>query len=174
MVASSHLVNLYRMLEDGRQTALALKARGPCEERTRRRGLQARMAELYAAFLALNPEEIAGEACAWQWLVEAQAGLAAFHGLAAEEEAGEPQGVKGDRAAALKALRHSLRGYRTAFPEELADEGIHQALETAAVRCSEAFALDADDVPERDRASLRRELEGIVREAFRPESLAGV
>lgn len=172
MVASSHLVSLYRLLGDGRQAALALKARGPCEERAQRLGLQPQMAGLHATFLALNPEEVAGEACAWQWLVEAHAGLAAFHGLAMDAT-GKAQGLRGNRTATLKAFRHSLQGYRTAFPEEMANEGIHKALEAATARCSEAFVLDAGEVPEPERIALRQELEDMIREAVTQEALAG-
>jgi hypothetical protein len=173
MVASSHLVSLYRLLGDEQQAALALKALGPCEEQAQRLGLQVQAAELYAAFLASHPEEVAGEAGAWQWLVEAHAGLAAFHGLAVDA-AGSARAPRGDQAATLKAFCHSLQGYRTAFPEEMANEGIHQALDAATARSAEAFAPDAEEVPERERVALRRELEDILREAFTQEALAGI
>jgi hypothetical protein len=160
VMASGYLVRLYRALDDDHQTAVAMQAQGSCEERAQRLGFQARIAALQARFVAEQPEEISGEQRAWELLVEAQAGLCAFHGLVDEHEGSGS--LRGQRTSTTRALDKSLRGYRTAFPEEMTNLGIRRAVEIAATRCSEAFSLDVVDATDQEKADLREELHANV------------
>lgn len=47
--------------------------------------------------------------------------------------------VQGQRTVTLKVLKTALRGYRSAFPEELTLPGVQRAIEAAANRCSDSF-----------------------------------
>jgi hypothetical protein len=156
MVASKYLVRLYRILGDDRQVYLAMQARGPCEERAQRLGLGPRVQAIHNVFVAENPEDAIGEKKAWELLLTAQAGLAAFHGLVDDHEKGGS--LRGPRTATAKAFHKSLLGYRTAFPEEMTTQSIHLAIETAAIRCGESFALEVDGTTEEEKDNLRREL----------------
>jgi len=49
------------------------------------------------------------------------------------------------RPAGTPGAGQALRGYRVPFPEELAEPGIAQALETAADRCGEALARELEE-----------------------------
>ena len=171
IVASGYLVRLYRILGDERQVYLAMQARGPCEERAQRLGLQTRIAALQAVFITEIPQETAGEQKAWELIIEAQAGLAAFHGMVDDHEKGGS--LRGPRSATTKAFHKSLLGYRAAFPEEVTTPGIQRAIETAATRCSESFALEVDGTTEEERAELRREIHANILDALMKEGMVG-
>jgi hypothetical protein len=165
VMASGYLVGLYRILGDDRQATLAMQACGPCEERAQRLGLQARIKVLDAAFAADYPEELLGEEKAWQLVVEAHAGLCALHGLIDDLEQDFA------RTGSATALRHALRGYRTAFPEECTIPGIHQAMASAAARCADTFVSDGDDPEDRETLEYRRRLQITLLDALLKEAL---
>ena len=171
MVASTYLVKLYRALGDDRQADTALRSCGPCEERAKRLGLQARISELHAVFVASHPESSPGEAKAWQLLVEAQAGLSAFHGIVSDHQKGGS--LRGDRTATTKALHKSLQGYRVAFPVEMASEGIEKALVVATARCADTFAqdLEADGDSAQAKTELRQDLYQSILDALTQAAL---
>jgi hypothetical protein len=171
MVASTYLVKLYRALGDDRQADTALRACGACEERAKRLGLQARIAELHAVFVANHPEDSPGEAKAWQLLVEAQAGLSAFHGIVNDHEKGGS--LRGNRTATAKALHKSMQGYRVAFPVEMASEGIQQAIVVATARCADTFVhdLEADGDSAQAKTELRQDLYQSILVALTQEAL---
>jgi len=160
MVASNYLVRLYRILGDDRQVYLTMQARGHCEERAQRLGLSPRVKALHNVFVAEQPEDSVGEAKAWELLLTAQAGLAAFYGIVDDHEKGGS--LRGPRTATTKAFHKSLLGYRTAFPEEITIPGIHRAFEIAARICAESFALEVDDSNEEEKAGLRSEIHANI------------
>jgi len=162
--ASNYLTRLYRVLGDERQAYQAMQACGPCEERAQRLRLQPQIDELKAAFAAEYPEETLGEEKAWQLLIAASAGLCAFHGLVDDHEEGK--NLRGPRTATNKAFNNSLRGYRTAFPEELTIPGIRQAIEQASLFCADAFSSNVDEATCQEKADLGRELHAEILETL--------
>ena len=111
-----------------------------------------------------HAEELLGEEKAWQRIVEAHAGLCAVHDLIDDPE--QDPSLRGSRAGTANALRHALRGYRTAFPEECTIPGIRQAMESAALRCADAFSFTGDREEPRQRQELHdRILEALLRKA---------
>ena len=120
-----------------------MQANGPCENALSGWGLKARISTLHVEFLAQYPEETLGEEKAWLLIVEATLVFAHFMALSMTMRRAVASGV--NRTATNKAFYKALRGYRTAFPEEVAVPGIRQAIETAARRCAEALSLDMDD-----------------------------
>ena len=171
LVASGYLVQLYRKLHDDRQADLAMRALGRCEERAQRLGLQVRKAVLQAEFAAENLDETIGEQKAWELLIEAQAGICAFYGMVDDFEMG--RGIRGPSTVTMKAFHKSLQGYRAAFPEEVTTPGIQRAVEIAASKCSEAFALEVDGITEEHKANLRQEIHSNVLDALMKETLFG-
>lgn len=165
--ASGHLMRLYRTLGDERQVYIASQASGLSEERTQRLKLQTRIAALNVVFVNEYPEETHGEEKAWQLLIEANAGLSAFHGLVDDHEQGGC--IRGARTATNKAFHKALRGYRTAFPEEMTIPGVQQAIEQAALRCAETFSFEVDGTTDQEKSDLRKELHGYILEALRKE-----
>jgi len=164
VMTSGYLVRLYRFLGDDRQAYLAMQGSGPCEERAQRLGLHPQVAALRAVFVAEHPEETLSEEKAWQLMIEAHSGLCAFHGLVDDHEKGGS--LRGSRTGTNKAFRMALRGYRSAFPEEITIPGIQQAIETAATRCAEAFSIEVDGVADDEKVDLRRELHSNILEAI--------
>lgn len=168
VMASDFLVRLYRVLGDEKQAVLAQQARGSCEERATRLGLKVRIQALRTVFADEHPGETQAEEKAWNLLVESQAGLAAFYGLVGDHESGGS--LRGQRTSTEKALQKALRGYRVAFPEEMANQGILDSIEIAADRCAETFTLDVEDASEEERSELRRELYTNVLNALMVET----
>jgi hypothetical protein len=160
VVASAYLVGLYRSLDDSRQLALAMQAQGHCEERVQRLGLQAVIGKLQAKFAATHADGTAREQEAWEQLIVAQAGLAAFHGLVDDHP--QHDTLRGQRNVTNKALLKAMRGYRSAFPEEVTRPGVERAIGFAATQCSDSFSLDVEDVTDEERDGLRQELRGNI------------
>jgi hypothetical protein len=144
--ASNYLTRLYRVLGDERQAYQAMQACGPCEERAQRLRLQPQIEK------------------AWQLLIAASAGLCAFHGLVDDHEEGK--NLRGPRTATNKAFNNSLRGYRTAFPEELTIPSIRQAIEQASLFCADAFSSNVDEATCQEKADLGRELHAEILETL--------
>jgi hypothetical protein len=166
-MASGYLVRLYRALGDDRQGCRVLEVRRSCEERARQLGLQDRVAALTEAFLAEHPDDQAREARAWQILVEVHAGLTSFFRLV-EPEHEKGMGIRGHRSAVHRALHRSLQGYRAAFPDDMAAQGIHLAIEAATNCCADVISLDlgagAGSSAQDLRASI---LDSLTRESLR-------
>ena len=167
VMASGYLLRLYRILGDDRQAAMARQAGGPSEERAQRLGLLAQVAALNIIFEAEHPEETIGEEKAWQILVESHAGLFAFHGLVDNNE--KAGSLRGSRTGTTKAFHKALKGYRTAFPEEMTIPGIQKAIENAANRCAEVFSVSVDGATEKEKSDLRREIHANILEALSKE-----
>ena len=161
MVASGFLTRLYRALGDARQVAMAQQACGPCEERAQRLGLSVRIKALRDVFAAEHADETQGELRAWETMVEAQAGLLAFHSLV-DQDLERGRSLRGSKTQTAKAFQKALRGYRTAFPEEITFPGFQHALETAAGHCAETFALDLPDATEEEKHDLQLELHATI------------
>jgi hypothetical protein len=166
VVASRYLLRLYRGLGDGKQALTASQAGAQAEERAQRLGLTSGLAALQQLFVEKNPETTEAEAEAWKTLVEAQAGICAFHSMVNETPKGS-SGLQGSRTRAAKAFCRSIQGYRVAFPEQIADEGIAKALELAAEKCTEACLKDLgcnEGVEERSTAA--EEIHSNIRDAL--------
>ncbi len=159
VVASRWLAGLYRRLQDPRQAMQAIQAGAPAEERARRLGITSRGPEASTAFANQIANEEEGERLAWITLIQAQAGICAFHGVVDGQE--NAKSLRGPRTAAHRAFEGAIRGFRTAFPEEISKPGIETAIEDAAIRCSQTFVNDLDDEPD---------VEGVLR-AIREEIL---
>lgn len=142
VAASRYLASLYRELGDEKQAFHAIQTGAPAEERAQRLGLTNRIAGELAAFMEDGSEAIASEAKAWQNLVEAQAGICAFHGMVTEQE--NARSLQGPRNVANKAFRTALKGYRIAFPEPMVSDGISAAILAATDRCVMAFRKDIE------------------------------
>lgn len=145
LMATRHLARLYRILGDDRQAATALQSAGLAEERARRLGIEGGVASARDTFQRQYPDETDAEAAAWQVLVEAQAGICAFHAMV-EENHEKGKSLRGSRIASLKAFRKALAGLRTAFPEPMAQDGITRAIHTASRTCAELFAHDLESM----------------------------
>lgn len=171
VMTSGYLLRLYRILGDDRQAAIAIQAVGPCGERVQRLGIQAQVAALNIIFEAEHPEETIGEEKAWQLMIEAHAGLCAFHGLVDDHEKGGS--LRGNRTGTNKAFHMALRGYRTAFPEEFTALGIKQAVETAATRCADVFSANVEFPTDQEKSDLYQELHANILEALLKETEAG-
>ncbi|WP_285605820.1 hypothetical protein [Geothrix edaphica] len=105
-----------------------------------------------------DEEKLLGEARAWQILVEAQAGVCAFHAMTGDDP-GKARGLRGARTASTKALDRAVHGYRVAFPDVMAEAGIRSALEGAASTCVRGFMEDLEgDGPAEDREVLQESI----------------
>jgi hypothetical protein len=161
LLASEHLVRLYRRLGDNRQAASAMLAAGPCEERARRLGLTFRTTPGSVAFMEDQEGETEREAACWAILVQAHAGVLAFHAVV-DPGGVVSRGLRGSRSATVKALRRALQGFRTAFPEELAGPWIREALAMALERFSGSFTAQVRMAEGTDRSSIQRELQDLL------------
>jgi len=168
VMTSGYLLRLYRILGDDRQASIAMQAVGPCGERVQRLGIQAQVAALNILFTAEYPEETVAEENAWQLMIEAHAGLCAFHGLVDDHEVGKS--IRGARTKTNKSFRMALRGYRSAFPEEITIPGIQQAIETAARRCADVFSSSVEFASDQEMSDLRRDLQASIIEALLKEA----
>jgi hypothetical protein len=70
----------------------------------------------------------------------------------------------------VRLFHLALRGYRSAFPEEITIPGIRQAVEQAALQCAESFSLEVDGVMEEEKVGLRKELHANILEALMKET----
>jgi len=160
VVASRFLVGLYRALRDDRQVANATQAGAHAEEQAIRLSLRSRISAMRTLFDDQDPAELSRESRAWLILIEAQAGLSAFHCLVDGHERGSS--IRGSRTATEKAFLRSLRGYRVAFPEEMTTVGIRRAIEIAAAKCSSSFTLEVDGAGEQEQVDLRNQLHATI------------
>ena len=168
--ASRFLQALYRGLGDEKQAAHAIQAGAPAEERGSRLGLSPRIAAFKIIHGQESTDATPSEARSWQVLVEAQAGVCAFHAMADYCDDGKARSLRGARTANNKAFQQALRGYRTAFPEEMSEAGITQAIGDAARTCVASFLEDLADASEEERESLRLDLSRTIREALTREA----
>jgi hypothetical protein len=167
-VASSRwLTQFYRSLGDDRQAATANQAGAPALERLNRLKIQSQAASLEKLFSEEFPDETLAEEAAWNSLVEALAGLSAFFAVTADPVGGEiTPGLRGPRTATYSAYRKAVRGFQTAFPDEISDPGVSSATQKATAECVDALlnGLHEEDPAERDQ--LRAELETCVHEVL--------
>lgn len=168
--ASRFLQVLYRRLGDEKQAANAIQAGAPAEERGSRVGLGTRIAALKIVHGQESPDAAPGEARSWRLLVEAQAGICAFHAMADHGDDSKARSIRGARTANNKAFQQALRGYRTAFPEEMSEAGISQAIEDAANRCVVSFLEDLTDASEEERQTFRQDLNRTILDALTREA----
>lgn len=125
------------------------------------------LADLQAVFIAGIPQDSIGEQKGWELIIQAQAGLAAFHGMVDDHEKGGS--LRGPRTATTKAFHKSLLGYRTAFPDEITMPGIQRAIEIAATRCAESFAFEVDETTDQEKYALLQELHTNILDALMKE-----
>jgi len=166
-MASGFLLRLYRDLGDDRQAYLAMQAVGPSKERAQRFGFHSQVDALKAVFAAEYPEKTLGEKNAWQLMIEAHAGLCAFHGLVDEHE--KSGSIRGSRTGTNRAFHMARRGYRTAFPEEITIPGIRQAIESATAICADVFSSNVGCASDQEKSDLRQELRANILEALLKE-----
>jgi len=167
-VASSRwLTQLYRSLGDERQAATANQAGAPALERLNRLKIQSQAASLEKLFSQEFSDETLAEEAAWYSLVEALAGLSAFFAVTADPVGGRiTPGLRGPRTATYGAYRKAIRGFRTAFPDEIADRGVTSAAQKATAVCIDALLIGIPEEDPEDRYQLRSELETCVHEAL--------
>lgn len=168
--ASRFLQALYRRLGDEKQAANAIQAGAPAEERGSRLGLSPRIAAFKIIHSQESTDATPSEARSWQVLVEAQAGVCAFHAMADHCDDGKARSLRGARTANNKAFQQALRGYRTAFPEEISEAGITQAIDDAANACVATFLEDLADATEEEREALRCDLSRTILAALTLEA----
>jgi len=157
--ASRYLLRLYRVLGDDKQAANAMQAGKSSEERARRLGLDIQLAAMKTLHGETDIENMLAEARAWEILVESHAGISAFHAMV-DSQPGQGKSLQGARNTAIRALKRSIHGYRVAFPEEMANEGIQRAIEAAATVCAKTFV---EDLPGED---LDAEREALVMSVY--------
>jgi ribosomal protein S9 len=157
VAASRFLAKLYRALKDEQQASAAIWAGQPATERMERHGLQTHFLEVYQTFELEHPDETEAEAAAWQNLIEAQAGQCLFFAVQVAKNGKPTPGLLGQSTAANKAFSRALVSYRAAFPDEMVAAGVKRALLEASRLGAEAFSQDARDLPEEDRACMRRD-----------------
>jgi len=156
-VASSFLlVGLYRKLDDGLQASRALRAGQAPLERVQRLGLGGGVQMRLHGLRGLPSEEEA-ELRAWRTMIASLGGLATFYALAESGRQGRScQGLRGHRNAMGKGLAEAIKGFRTAYPEETAEQGIESALEGMVSAVADALIQAADEeVDPTGRAELR-------------------
>ena len=169
-VASSFfLVGLYRRLEDDVQASRAMRAGEAPLERVQRLGLGGAVQVRLRGLRAIASEERAEQA-AWQGMVTALGGLSSFYSIAElGKKDGQFSGLRGQQNAIRKGLTEALRGFRTAFPEEMTGQDIDSALAEISTSVADTLIEAAEeDVDEASRANLRAHvratlLEGMVR-----------
>ena len=157
VMASRWLTRLYRVFADDRQAAMAAQAGAPAEGRLNRLGLRGQIASLGERFEQEYPEESLAEEAAWTALVEALAGLSAFFASTDSTDGKPAAGLRGARTATYNALQKSIRGFHTAFPDEMVNQGMTLAVQNASRACVEAFLAD---IEEEDPAQLDQEAPG--------------
>jgi len=171
VAASRFLAGLYRALKDEQQATAAIWAGQPATERMERHGLQAGLPAVLQAFEQEHPEETEAEACAWQTLIQAQAGQCLFFAVQlAKHGKASPPGLLGRSTAANKAFSRALVSYRAAFPDEMVAVGVECALLEASRLGAEAFSQDAQDLLEEDRACMRRDTHAKFIEVLREQA----
>lgn len=172
VMASRWLTSLYRALRDDRQAAMAAQAGAPAEERLSRLGLQGRIAHLEEHFNLEYHEETQAEEAAWIALIEALAGLSGFFASTNGTDGEPAPGLRGARTATYAALQKAIRGFRTAFPSEMVQQGVASAVQKASGTCVDAFMADIEDEDLERLDQLRTGLEACVREALEKALLA--
>lgn len=169
VTASRQLTGLYRALGDGKQAFNAIQAGVPSEERAQRLGLTGRLPGAEALLGASDSEVPERESQAWQALIKSQAGLCAFHGMVADHE--RAHALQGARNVSNKAFQAALKGYRIAFPEPMASEGIAAAILAAADGCVAAFLKDLEESGDpSDFSETARHVHRSILEALRAEA----
>ncbi len=171
VAASRFLAGLYRTLKDEQQATAAIWAGRPATERMERHGLQADLPAVLQAFEQAHQEETQAEACAWQTLIQAQAGQCLFFAVqVAKNGKVSPSGLLGQSTAANKAFSRALVSYRAAFPDEMVAVGVDCALLEASRLGAEAFSQDAQDLLEEDRTCMRRDAHAKFIEVLREQA----
>ena len=169
VAASRQLAGLYRALGDGKQAFNAIQAGVPSEERAQRLGLTGRLPNEGVLFGKSDSEVLENEREAWQTLIEAQAGLCAFHGMVADHE--RARELQGSRNVSNKAFQAALKGYRIAFPEPMASIDIAEAILAAADGCVAAFVKDLEESGESsDFSETAQHVHRSILEALRAEA----
>ena len=172
VMASRWLTRLYRILRDDRQAAMAAQAGAPAEERLNRLGLHGRVASLEEHFNLEYPEETQAEEAAWIALVEAMAGLSAFFSSTNGTDGEPTPGLRGPSTATNAALRKSIRGFHTAFPSEMVNQGVASAIQKATDSCVDAFMADIEEEDPAQRDQFRTALEACIRKALEKALMA--
>jgi hypothetical protein len=164
VAASRFLLNLYRVLGDDKQAYRAMMAGKASIERLGRLHL-VDQAECTAAIR--NPEltEIAREELAWRYLVEGLGGLCTFYAMSDMGSDTPTSELQKPRRDNLKGFRIALQGYRAAFPLELAEQGIREAIDRMVTLSVGTLVGDLFEGEEEDRA-LKEELRQMVFDAL--------
>ena len=166
VVASGWLARLYRSLGDERQAVLAVQVGEPGVKRLGRRGLQQRVPAQAEAFQRQHPEETQAEEAAWGQLVEAYGGISAFIAVTDSSDGRSASGLRGARTTTNAAFRRAIRGFHTAFPDEIARPAITVAIQRACQGCADAFMANVEEEDPERLAQLRVSLEACVFEAI--------
>ncbi len=145
VAASGLLCSLYTKLGDEKQRSRAVLAGEASSNRMARLHLGTRLNAAKLALAASREDEALEEFC-WLTLFEAQAGLCALY--ATSDCFQETQGMKAAMKAANKAFRHTLTGFRTAFPESLTEGALTQRSVAVASSCAAALVQSLDELPE--------------------------
>lgn len=162
VVCARFLAGLYRGMDDGKQAYIALLAAQDVTERMERMGrLESRYAELQAAFERNHSGDVEAEEAAWRGFLAAQAGLWSLVALL-EWMGHSMKGLRGQRTATRKAFCRALAGYRSAFPDELARQGLFRALDEAGRRCLECLATELAEAPEEERREAMKEARVMI------------
>lgn len=171
VACSFFLVGLYRRLEDPQQASRAMRAGEASLERVQRLGLGGAVQVRLQGLRAVASEEEA-EQVAWRGMVAALGGLAASFAMAESgRERGQFSGLKGQQKAFRKGLTEALKGFRTAFPEEMSGKDINAAFDEIAEAVADTLIQAAEEtVDETYRTNLRAHvrtvfLEGTFQEA---------
>jgi len=166
--AARHLVRLYRVLGDDKQAATALRMMAPLQARIQRKGLEAQTTALRENLLQDYPQETQAEEAAWRFFLEACAGFLAFHAAVAMGTPGTPgkDPLRGSRNEALRAFREGIKGFRTAFPEAMVQDGVSWAIDSASQVCAETIVGDFTEGETETSESTIRSIKQDIQDAL--------
>jgi hypothetical protein len=170
VVASRHLLSLYRALRDDKQAYRAMVAGQPSLERMDRLRLEIeRNATWNQNLQDPDLDDMGREGQAWAFLVEGLAGLCAFYAMSDMADGNPTPELQKPRRDNLKSFRVALQGFRTSFPAELAEQEIRKAIEQMVVVSVATLAGDLFDAAATD-PGLLEELRELVFEALWAET----
>ena len=139
--AASRLLQLYTKLADGRQRHRAI-----------------RVLDIVRAWLAqypgrlqrlppsppIDPEGHAAELDGWRTVLEGTTGILVFLSLA-QDGTNPPLGLRGQTTQFTRASQAALQGLQCAFPEEIAQVGTQQAINSVLDVCHQALRRSFPD-----------------------------
>lgn len=93
-------------------------------------------------------------------------GISTFIAITGSNLGRAASGLRGTRTATNGAFRKAVRGFHTAFLEEIVDVAEDTAIQRACRQCADAFLAGVDEEDPKELEELRTGLETCVAEAI--------